>query len=289
MVQGWFVASLHELFSKDGFRPRKSAGQNFLVDTKILGRIESVIRPPSEDVMLEVGGGTGALTERLVKKKSPLIVVESDHKLFDHLERTFGNLPHVHLVKADIMKLDLAPFVPPSPGKITLVGNIPYYLTTPLITRLLEKERGRIRSISLMIQKEVAERLGAQPGTKSWGALSVCAGYWSNFQMLFPVPRLSFKPAPKVESAFVRLTPIEKPMLDEEGTKNLFRLVRAIFQTRRKTLLNSLKSGGWTDEVARKAIEECRLKPEVRGETLNLEHLVELSLLLEKAGEMQNP
>lgn len=289
MVQGWFVASLHELFNKDGFRPRKSAGQNFLVDTKILGRIESVIRPSSDDVMLEVGGGTGALTERLVKKKSPLIVVESDHKLFDHLERTFGNLPYVHLVKADIMKLDLAPFVPPSPGKITLVGNIPYYLTTPLITRLLEKERGRIRSISLMIQKEVAERLGAQPGTKAWGALSICARYWSHFQMLFPVSRQSFKPAPKVESAFVRLTPLEKPMLDEEGTKNLFRLVRAIFQTRRKTLLNSLKSGGWTDEAARKAIEECRLKPEVRGETLDLEHLVELSLLLEKAGEIQNP
>jgi len=113
MVQGWFVASLHELFSKDGFRPRKSAGQNFLVDTKILGRIESVIRPSSDEVMLEVGGGTGALTERLVKKKSPLIVVESDHKLFDHLVRNFGKLPMVHLVKADIMKLDLAPFVPP--------------------------------------------------------------------------------------------------------------------------------------------------------------------------------
>jgi len=284
------VASLHELFSKDGFRPRKSAGQNFLVDTKILGHIESVIRPPLDDVLLEVGGGTGALTERLIAKKKPLIVVESDHKLFDHLVRNFGKLPMVHLIKADIMKLDLAPYVPPPPGKITLVGNIPYYLTSPLITRILEKEQGRIRSISLMIQKEVADRLGATAGTKAWGALSVCAQYWASFHNLFPVPRQSFKPAPKVESAFVRLTPHEKPMLDEVGTKNLFRLVRAIFQTRRKTLHNSLKSGGWVDEVSRKAIEECRLKPEVRGETLDLQHLVELSLLLEKcSGEMTVP
>jgi 16S rRNA (adenine1518-N6/adenine1519-N6)-dimethyltransferase len=276
------VPSLHELFNKDGFRPRKSAGQNFLVDTKILDHIDAVIRPPADDVILEVGGGTGALTEKLAARERPLVVVESDHKLFAHLERTFGNLPYVHLVKADIMKLDLTPFVPPSPGKITLVGNIPYYLTSPLITRLLEKEQGRIRSISLMIQKEVADRLGAKAGTKAWGALSVCASYWASFHNLFPVPRLSFKPAPKVESAFVRLTPHEKPMLDEVGTKNLFRMVKAIFQTRRKTLLNSLRSGGWGDEVAMKAIEACGLTPEVRGETLALERLVELSLVLEK-------
>ncbi len=279
---GGVLTSLHELFTKDGFRPRKSAGQNFLVDQKILGQIESSIRPPADDVLLEVGGGTGALTERLIPKKRPLIVVESDHKLFAHLERNFGAIPYVHLVKSDIMKLDLAPFVPPAPGKITLVGNIPYYLTSPLITRLLEKEQGRIRSISLMIQKEVADRLVAQPGTKAWGALSVCARYWAQTQVLFPVPRTCFKPAPKVESAFVRLTPHAKPMLDEVGTKNLFRMVKAIFQTRRKTILNSLRSGGWADEVAQAALEDCRLKNEVRGETLPLDRLVELSLLLEK-------
>lgn len=281
------MSSLHELFQKDGFRPRKSAGQNFLVDTKVLEKIDASVRVPAGDVLLEVGGGTGALTTRLAARKRPLVVVESDHKLFAHLERTFGSLPHVHLVKADIMKLDLAPFVPPPPARITLVGNIPYYLTSPLITRLLEKENGRIRSISLMIQKEVADRLAAAPGTKAWGALSVCASYWSSVQNLFPVPRTCFRPSPKVESAFVRLTPVEKPMLDVPGTKNLFRLVKAIFQTRRKTLLNSLRSGGWGEEAARRAITECRLKPEVRGETLPLDYLVELSLVLEKCSETE--
>jgi len=276
------LTNLHDLFTKEGFRPRKSAGQNFLVDKRILQQIDDSIQPPPGDVLLEVGGGTGALTERLVWKERPLTVVEPDHKLFDHLMKRFGSRELFHLVKADILKLDFGPYTPPPPAKITLVGNIPYYLTSPLITRLLEQERGRVRSISLMIQKEVALRLGAKPGTKAWGALSVCAGYYSDFEMLFPVGRKSFRPAPKVESAFIRLTPKEKLPLPEAETKNLFRLVRAIFQTRRKTLLNSLKSGGWLEDAARAGIKSSRLEPEVRGETLGLETLMELSLTLGK-------
>jgi 16S rRNA (adenine1518-N6/adenine1519-N6)-dimethyltransferase len=275
------MTSLQDLFKKDGFRPRKTAGQNFLVDRNILDWIDRSIEVPPGDVLIEVGGGTGALTERLVKKNRPLLVVEPDHKLYEYLERHFKGRGFMRILKADILKLDFAPFVPPPPAQIILAGNIPYFLTTSLITRLLEQERGRIRCIYLMIQKEVADRLAAKPGTKAWGALSVCARYYADFTVLFPVPRRCFRPAPKVESAFVRLIPKNKLMLGEEETKNLFSVVRAIFQTRRKTLFNSIRSGGWNEEKGREALKACRLEPMVRGETLDLDRLIELSLQLQ--------
>jgi 16S rRNA (adenine1518-N6/adenine1519-N6)-dimethyltransferase len=280
------MTSLQELFRDEGFRPRKSAGQNFLVDRKVLDRIEDSIEVPPGDVLLEVGGGTGALTERLVRKNRPLLVVESDHKLHAFLVQRFTGQGFLSILKSDILRLDLGPYVPPPPARITLVGNIPYYLTTPLITRLLEEERGRIRSISLMVQREVADRLAAKPGTKAWGALSVCARYHADLQVLFPVGRRCFQPVPKVESAFIRLVPKDALPLGEAEGRTLFRLVRAVFQTRRKTLLNSLRSGGWEEAAAREALRECGLVPEVRGETLDVERLTGLSQAL---GRLSSP
>ncbi len=274
------MTDLRDLFKKDGFRPRKTAGQNFLVDRNILSQIDQSIEVPPGDVLMEVGGGTGALTEKLVKKNRPLLVVEPDHKLHAFLERRFKGQGFMRILKEDILRLDFAPFVPPPPARITLAGNIPYFLTTPLITRLLEQERGRIRSIYLMIQKEVAERLAAKPGTKAWGALSVCARYYADFRILFPVPRKCFRPVPKVESAFVQLIPKKELLLGVEDTKNLFRVTRAIFQTRRKTLFNSIRSGGWSETQGRDAMKACRLEAMVRGETLDLDRLIALSLQL---------
>jgi 16S rRNA (adenine1518-N6/adenine1519-N6)-dimethyltransferase len=283
------MSDLHDLFKKDGFRPRKTAGQNFLVDRNILSQIDQAIEVPPGDVLMEVGGGTGALTEKLVKKNRPLLVVEPDHKLHEYLERRFKGQGFMRIIKEDILRLDFAPFVPPPPALITLAGNIPYYLTTPLITRLLEREGGRIRSIYLMIQREVAERLAAKPGTKAWGALSVCARYYADFKVLFPVSRRCFRPAPKVESAFVRIIPKKKLLLGEEDTKNLFRTVRAIFQTRRKTLFNSIRSGGWDEPKGREALKACRLEAMVRGETLDLDRLIELSLALGPSRQTAKP
>jgi len=172
------MESISALFQEFSFRPRKSAGQNFLIDAGILNQIDQAVQCPPEDILLEVGGGYGALTERLALKGRPLIVVEPDHKLFAMLERKFGNVRNVSLVKGDIMKSDLSLWKPPEPGKITLAGNIPYYLTTPLIIRLLTQYNLLVRKVYLMVQKEVADRLVAKPGTKAYGSLTLCVQYY---------------------------------------------------------------------------------------------------------------
>jgi 16S rRNA (adenine1518-N6/adenine1519-N6)-dimethyltransferase len=272
---------LSSLFKELSYRPRKSAGQNFLVDTKALDRIETSIDCPPGDVLLEVGGGTGALTERLLRKGRPLTVVEVDHKLSGILERRFAQVPGLNLVKSDILKFDLGTIAPPLPGLITLAGNIPYYLTTSLITGLLEKHRARLRRIYLMVQKEVADRLQARPGTKAYGALTLCVGYHGHFRRLLEVPAKSFKPAPKVDSTFIEIELRREPLLQPDQEKRLFSVIRAIFQTRRKVLANSLKGLGKGQERTLRALERTGLDPQVRGETLGLDRLIELSKALE--------
>jgi 16S rRNA (adenine1518-N6/adenine1519-N6)-dimethyltransferase len=273
--------SISDLFKEFSYRPRKTAGQNFLTDSKILDRIEQVIQCPTGDVLLEVGGGYGVLTERLAKKGALLTVVEVDHKLFAMLERKFGKTPGMGLVKADILKLDLNVYAPPAPARLTVAGNIPYYLTSPLITRFLTQYNRIVRTIYLMVQKEVAERLVAAPGTKAYGALTLCAQYYSKPRKLVEVPSRCFKPRPKVDSAFIELEIKETLPLSEASESHFFALVRAIFQTRRKMLSNSLKSLGKPAEKVQAALEETSINPQIRGEELGLEKLMDLSKALE--------
>jgi 16S rRNA (adenine1518-N6/adenine1519-N6)-dimethyltransferase len=277
------MSSITALFKEFSYRPRKSAGQNFLTDIGVLDQIEQAVRCPPEDVLLEVGGGYGSLTERLVKKGRLLTVVEPDHKLFAMLERKFGKTQGMALVKVDILKLDLKSYVPPEPGKITVAGNIPYYLTTPLITRFLTQFHSAVRTIYLMVQKEVADRLTSNPGTKAWGALTLCAQYYSNPRKILEVPARCFKPSPKVDSAFISLE--LKPSFPLEGDceRGFFALVRAIFQSRRKILLNSLKSLGKSMDRVQRALEKTGINPQIRGEQLDLAKLVELAKALESA------
>jgi 16S rRNA (adenine1518-N6/adenine1519-N6)-dimethyltransferase len=269
--------SLAGLFQEFSYRPRKSAGQNFLTDTRILDQIEQVIQCPPGDVLVEVGGGYGALTERLLKKERPLTVVEIDHKLFAMLEKRFGNHSALALQKGDILKFDLGPLAPPLPAKITLAGNIPYYLTSPLITRLLTQYQSHIRSVYLMVQKEVAERLIARPGTKAYGALTLCAQYYAVPSIRVEVPARCFRPKPKVDSAFIELKMKETLPLSGKAESAFFALVRAIFQTRRKMLSNSLKSLGKPPEKVQEALTKTGIDPQVRGETLSMERMMELS------------
>ncbi len=275
------MESISSLFKEFSYRPRKSAGQNFLTDPLIIDQIDKAIECPPGDVLVEVGGGYGVLTERLARKGRPLTVVEIDHKLFAMLERKFEKAHGIQLVKADILKLDLAPLAPPPPARLTVAGNIPYYLTSPLITRLLAKYNPIIRKIYLMVQKEVAERLTAQPGTKAYGALTLCAQYYSFPRKLVEVPARCFKPRPKVDSAFIELEMKPRFPLQGEPERHFFALVRAIFQTRRKMLSNSLKSLGKPTEKVREALAQTSIDPQVRGEELGLEKLIELTLALE--------
>jgi 16S rRNA (adenine1518-N6/adenine1519-N6)-dimethyltransferase len=274
------MESLSSLFKEYSYRPRKSAGQNFLTDAKILDQIDQVIECPPGDVLVEVGGGYGALTERLLKKQRLLTVVEIDHKLFAMLERRFVQAPGLALVKGDILEVDLKSYAPPPPAKITLAGNIPYYLTSPLITRALTQYSQFLRTIFLMVQKEVAERLVARPGTKAYGALSLCAQYYAQPQVRVVVPARCFKPKPKVDSAFVELRLKSSFPLEGEAERQFFTLVRAIFQTRRKMLSNSLKSLRKPPDKVQEALRRTGIDPQIRGEQLGLERLIELSKAL---------
>ena len=276
------MESISALFKEFSYRPRKSQGQNFLTDPKILDQIDQVIQCPPGDLLLEVGGGYGVLTERLAKKGCPLIVVEPDHKLFAMLERKFEKAPGVSLVKADILKLDLKPLAPPVPAKLTVAGNIPYYLTTPLITRLLTQYGPSIRKIYLMVQKEVADRMAAQPGTKAYGALTLCAQYYSAVTKLVDVPARCFRPRPKVDSAFIEMELKTVLPLSGEAERRFFGLVRAIFQSRRKMLSNSLKSLGKPADQVEAALKKQGIDPQIRGERLGLEELIRLSQALEQ-------
>jgi 16S rRNA (adenine1518-N6/adenine1519-N6)-dimethyltransferase len=280
------TASLHSLFEEYSYRPRKSAGQNFLTDSRILDEIEKAIQCPPGDILLEVGGGYGALTERLIKKERPLTVVEVDHKLFAMLEKKFGGLPMLQLVKGDILKTELAPLAPPPPAKLTVAGNIPYYLTTPLITRLLTLYQPIVRRTYLMVQKEVADRLEANPGTKDYGALTLCARYFSTVRRVVEVPARCFKPRPKVDSAFIELTLINPLPLAPGPEKAFFKMVKAIFQSRRKVITNSLKNLGKEPLVVDRALKTVGLNPQVRGETLSMEKMMELSAALEEVASL---
>jgi len=271
------MESISALFEEFSYRPRKSMGQNFLADNNIVEKIDKAINCPPGDVLLEVGGGYGVLTERLAKKDRLLTVVEMDHKLFAMLERKFGQTPGMSLIKADIMKLDIAPLAPPPPALLTVAGNIPYYLTTPLIIKLLTEHQTIVRKIYLMIQKEVADRLVAKPGSKAYGALSVCASYYSHVRKVADVPARCFRPAPKVDSAFVELEVKRELALSGAAEKRLFTISRAIFQSRRKVITNSLKFlGKPTDEVLA-ALAKVNIDPQIRGEQLTLEKMMELA------------
>ena len=267
-------------FKEFSYRPRKSAGQNFLTDPKILDQIDQVIECPPGDILLEVGGGYGILTDRLIKKGRPLTVVEIDHKLFAMLEQKYSKTSGIALVKGDILKFDLGPLAPPAPSKITVVGNIPYYLTTPLMTRLLTQYNGVVRKIYLMVQKEVMERVTAKPGTKAYGALTLCAQYYSTVRKLVDVPSRCFKPRPKVDSAFIEMEIKPSFSLERDDERRFFALTRAIFQTRRKILSNSLKSLGKTGEQVEAVLKKVNVDPQIRGEQLDMEKLVELAKAL---------
>ncbi|HTA77478.1 MAG TPA: 16S rRNA (adenine(1518)-N(6)/adenine(1519)-N(6))-dimethyltransferase RsmA [bacterium] len=271
------MESISKLFEEFSYRPRKSMGQNFLTDNNIVNKIEAAITCPEGDVLLEVGGGYGVLTEKLVKKNRLLTVVEMDHKLFAMLERKFAQTPGMALVKADIMEFDIASIAPQPPALITVAGNIPYYLTTPLIIKLLTEHQPIVRKIYLMIQKEVADRLVAKPGTKSYGALTVCASYYSKVRKVVDVPAGCFKPAPKVDSAFIELEVKRELPLSGAAEKRLFAISRGIFNSRRKVITNSLKFLSKPSEEVLAALQKVNIDPQIRGEQLGLEKLMELA------------
>lgn len=251
-----------------GHQARKRFGQNFLSDNHYIQRIVESIAPQSSDRLVEIGPGLGAITEHLVDKVSELHVVELDRDLIPRLEQKFGQHKNFTIHHSDALKFDFGQLA--NDEQIRVVGNLPYNISTPLIFHLLD-QRESIKDMYFMLQKEVVERICAQPGTNSYGRLSVMTQYYCQADLLFLVPPGAFQPPPKVESAIVRLQPYDQLPFPVEDAKLLNHIVTAAFGQRRKTLRNSLKN--FIDESG---LEQLGIKPTERAEQLSLAQFVDI-------------
>lgn len=220
-------------------KPRKRFGQNFLIDQQVIGQIVAAINPVPEDNLIEIGPGMAAITEHLVKRCPSMTLVELDRDLIEFLKQKLASYPSISIINSDALKTDFGQFY--QGDKLRLVGNLPYNISTPLLFHLLET-REKIRDMHFMLQREVVDRLSAAPGEKSYGRLSVMIQYHCRVMPLIPVPPSSFNPAPKVQSAVVRLTPYPDVPHRADNPKLLSQIVSLCFQQRRKTLKNCLNS-----------------------------------------------
>jgi len=270
-----------EIIKKYDFAFQKKFGQNFLIDSHVLNKIITSSNITKEDVVIEIGPGIGSLTQQLAENAKQVIAVEIDKKLIPILEDTLSDYNNITIINEDILKVDIVKLVEEKNDNkpIKVVANLPYYITTPIIMGLFESNVP-VDSITVMVQKEVADRMKAKPGTKDYGALSLAVGYYSEPYIVANVPPNCFMPRPKIGSAVIKLTKHKQPPVDVEDAKLLFKIIRASFNQRRKTLINGLYNnldGMFDKDQLKQAIENIGLKLNVRGETLSLEEFSNLA------------
>lgn len=273
------------IIEKYGFTFQKRFGQNFLIDTNIIEKIIEGAGITKEDTILEIGPGIGSLTQMMAEAAGRVIAVEIDKKLIPVLEDTLGDYDNIRLINEDILKLNIDEVIKEENIKsLKVVANLPYYITTPIIMNLLERDLP-IESITVMIQKEVAERMNAVPGTKSYGSLSLAVKYHATTEIVAMVPPGCFIPKPKVGSAVIKLTKLSEPSVKSENEALMFKLIRGGFAQRRKTFINSVTGSQAIDHdkaTVAEALEQMGLDLRIRGEALNLEQFAELSTILNK-------
>lgn len=266
------------ILKQHGFRFSKSLGQNFLIDGNIVRSIVEKAEVGEEDYVLEIGPGIGTLTEELALRAKKVVAVEIDKKLIPILEQSIGKYKNVEIINEDILEVDLERLIEEKfQGKsVKVVANLPYYVTTPIVARLIE-ENLNIESIVVMVQKEVAERMAAPPGSKTYGSLSVLIDYFTKPEIVLSVPRTVFMPQPKIASAVIKLD-LKKDLEDIDSDK-LFKVVRASFSKRRKTVLNALSSYGFhiDKDRVRESLEKAGIDPSERAERLSTEDFIEIS------------
>lgn len=264
-----------------GFSFAKKYGQNFLIDGNTVNNIVKNAGITKEDTVLEIGPGIGTMTQVLCEHAKNVIAVEIDKRLIDVLTFTLKDYDNVTVINSDILKCNIEELCEKysHDGKIKVVANLPYYITTPIIMELLEKNNNSvIESITVMIQKEVAERLGAEPGNKDYGAITLSINYYSDANIVMNVPSSCFMPKPNVDSAVIRMDIYDKPPVKTKDETKMFKIIKAAFSQRRKTLVNSVS--GSTDiakETILKSLNELGLSESVRGEALSLEQFAKLS------------
>lgn len=272
---------LKELLRRYNLHPKKRLGQNFLVDRNVLGKILDAADIREGDAVLEIGAGAGVLTLALAERGARVVAVEVDRALTAVLSEVLAGYPNVTIVNADILSLDLPQLLTGHFGeaKVKVIGNLPYYITSPIIAELLQA-RDRIERIVLMVQKEVAERLKASPGTKDYGSMSVFVQYYSEPEIVAHVSKNVFLPPPDVSSAIIRLMPRAKPPVDVPGDELFFDVVHCAFGQRRKTLLNSLSDCpalGLSKDQVSQVLHNAGIDPSRRAETLSLDEFAQIA------------
>lgn len=282
-------ARTKDVLGRYGITAKKSLGQNFLIDLNILGNIVNAAELDESKGALEIGPGLGALTQQLAKQAGRVVAVELDQRMLPVLEETLSAYSNASVVHGDILKVDLDELFQryfADVKGVSVVANLPYYVTTPIVMRLLE-EHIPLENIVVMIQKEVADRMAAKPGTKDYGSLSIAVQYYCEPQVVAIVPRTVFIPQPNVDSAVIRLRLRKAPPVQVTDEALYFQVVQASFAQRRKTIFNNLLTRFFTKEtrpLLEQALEKAGIDPVRRGETLSLEEFARLTEALQEAG-----
>ena len=276
-----------EVIKKYEFCFQKKFGQNFLIDGHVLDKIIAGAGVTKDDMVLEIGPGIGTMTQYLAEAAGKVVAVEIDRNLLPILQETLADYDNVKVIHADVLSLDLEKLVQEENGgrPIKVVANLPYYITTPIIMALFE-QHVPLANVTVMVQKEVADRMQVGPGSKDYGALSLAVQYYAEPYIVANVPCNCFMPRPNVDSAVIRLTRYEEPPVQVKDEKMLFKIIRASFNQRRKTLQNGLNNSSelnFTKDQIAAAIAEAGFSPSVRGEALTLEQFAKLTDILLKA------
>lgn len=273
-----------EVIKKYEFCFQKKFGQNFLIDGYVLDKIIAGAGVTKDDMVLEIGPGIGTMTQYLAEAAGKVVAVEIDRNLLPILQETLADYDNVKVIHADVLSLDLEKLVQEENGgrPIKVVANLPYYITTPIIMALFE-QHVPLANVTVMVQKEVAARMKSGPGSKDYGALSLAVQYYAEPYIVANVPCNCFMPRPNVDSAVIRLTRYEEPPVQVKDEKMLFKIIRASFNQRRKTLQNGLNNSSelnFTKDQIAAAIAAAGFSPSVRGEALTLEQFARLTDIL---------
>lgn len=289
------IGTIKGIMQRHGFAFSKGLGQNFLINPSVCPRMAEMSGANPNSGVLEVGPGIGVLTAELAKRAKKVVAVELDERLLPVLDETLSEYDNVEIIHGDVMKIDLHRLITENLGEcseIAVCANLPYYITSPVIMTLLENHLP-IKNITVMVQKEAADRICAPVGSRESGALTVAVNYYANPEILFKVSRGSFMPPPKVDSAVIRMNVRKTPTFDVGNEKIFFGMIKAGFSQRRKTLSNSLTSGGFLSRAeAVESLENAEISPSTRIEALDMQNLARLSrsiCCIRDKNTVQNP
>lgn len=273
------IGTIKEILSRHGFNFSKGLGQNFLINPSVCPKMAELSSAGEGVGVIEIGPGIGVLTQELCERADKVVAVEIDQRLIPVLEETLGDYDNLKVINEDVMKLDLNELIENEfkGMKVVVCANLPYYITSPVIMKLLE-DKLPIESITVMVQKEAARRICAEVGSRESGAVTVAVNFYSKPEMLFSVSAGSFMPAPKVDSAVMKLNVYKEPLFELEDDKKFFTAVKAAFAQRRKTVLNSISSSlGLEKSAVNELLLDSGVNPQSRAEKLSMEDFAEIS------------